>query len=75
VGFSQRTGFALPAIAFDERQGFAVRRQALQNLSAWTQFMTEAERDQVNSKVPARLLASASKSESELLEEIFHDEN
>lgn len=49
-----------------------VRRQALKNLSAWVKFLPEKKRNEIVSRMPASLLANASLSESELLEDIFH---
>lgn len=61
-------------LVFRKEESFSVKRQALQNLSQWTQFLSEKERLQLLAQVPSRLLASASKSEAEIVSEVFHHE-
>jgi len=61
-------------IALKKTEHFLVRRQALQNFSAWMKFLPEKDRLSILAKIPNRLLASAPKTEEEILKEIFHEE-
>ena len=51
-----------------------VKRQAMQNLSAWMKYMTVQERKEIFAQNQGRVLATASRSEADLLEEILGNE-
>lgn len=58
-------------LALRQKENLMVRRQALRNLSAWIKTLPEKKRNELISRMPASLVASAAFSERELLTEVF----
>jgi hypothetical protein len=58
-------------VAQNDDEDPAVRRRAVRNLAAWAGKLDEDERLELFARAPARALATAGKSDAELLEEIF----
>ncbi len=58
-------------LAVNQKENWLVRRQSMQNLARWMKFLKEEDKNKIFAATSGRVLATATFSEADILEEIF----